>query len=123
MTDFLLQNSWFIPFYWLIGSLVTLPWSLGIIRRTGPRPAVYFNLLMTVMAVVHGSIAFFAVWKGESQHLVFDWLKVADLELALSIEISPVSLGALEVVTGISLLAQIYALGYMEKDWSIGRFY
>jgi NAD(P)H-quinone oxidoreductase subunit 5 len=113
MTDFLLQNSWFIPFYGLIGSLVTLPWSLGIIRRTGPRPAVYFNLLMTFIAVVHGSIAFFAVWKGESQHLVFDWLQVADLELALSIEISPVSLGALEVVTGISLLAQIYALGYM----------
>ena len=95
MTDFLLQNSWFIPFYGLIGSLVTLPWSLGIIRRTGPRPAVYFNLLMTVMAVVHGSIAFFAVWKGESQHLVFDWLKVADLELALSIEISPRESGGL----------------------------
>jgi NAD(P)H-quinone oxidoreductase subunit 5 len=123
MTDFLLQNSWFIPFYGLIGSLVTLPWTLGLIRRTGPRPAVYLNLLMTVMAVVHGSIAFFAVWQGESQHLVLDWLKVADLELDLSIEISPVSLGALEVVTGISLLAQIYALGYMEKDWSIGRFY
>ena len=123
MTDFLLQNSWFIPFYGLIGSLVTLPWTLGLIRRTGPRPAVYLNLLMTVMAVIHGSIAFFAVWQGESQHLVLDWLKVADLELDLSIEISPVSLGALEVVTGISLLAQIYALGYMEKDWSIGRFY
>jgi len=26
-------------------------------------------------------------------------------------------------VTGISLLAQIYALGYMEKDWSLARFY
>ncbi len=123
MTDFLLQNSWFIPFYGLIGSFVTLPWSLGLIRRTGPRPAVYLNLLMSVIAIIHGSIAFIAIWKGQSQQLVFDWLKVADLNLALSIEISPVSLGALEVVAGISLLAQVYAMGYMEKDWSIGRFY
>jgi len=29
----------------------------------------------------------------------------------------------MELVTTISLLAQIYALGYMEKDWSIARFY
>ncbi|MFM7577422.1 MAG: proton-conducting transporter membrane subunit, partial [Microcystaceae cyanobacterium] len=54
---------------------------------------------------------------------VFDWLQVADLDLSLSLQISPVTLGALELVTGISLLAQIYALGYMEKDWSLARFY
>ncbi|MEB3310464.1 MAG: NAD(P)H-quinone oxidoreductase subunit F [Snowella sp.] len=123
MTNFLLQNSWFIPFYGLIGSFVTLPWSLGLIRRTGSRPAAYLNILMTLLAVIHGSIAFVSIWQGQSQQLVFDWLKVADLDLSLSIELSPVSLGALEVITGISLLAQIYALGYMEKDWSLGRFY
>jgi len=29
----------------------------------------------------------------------------------------------LQLVTSISLIAQIYALGYMEKDWSLGRFF
>jgi NAD(P)H-quinone oxidoreductase subunit 5 len=123
MTDFLLQTCWFIPFYGLIGSLLSLPWSLGLIRRTGPRPAAYLNLLLTFVAFLHGSVVFASVWQRQAQSLTFSWLQVADLNLSLAIEISPVSSGALELVTGIALMAQIYALGYMEKDWSLARFF
>ncbi|MFN9175793.1 MAG: NAD(P)H-quinone oxidoreductase subunit F [Synechocystis sp.] len=123
MSDFLLQNSWFIPFYSLIGAALTLPWSFRLIKKTGPRPAAYFNLLMTLFSVLHGMVALSAVWQRPSQQIIFHWLQVADLDLSLAIEISPVSIGALEVVTGISFLAQIFALGYMEKDWSLARFY
>ncbi len=123
MNDFFLHSSWLIPFYGLIGAVLTLPWSLGIIRRTGPRPAAYLNLLMTLWAFIHGSIAFSLIWQGQTEQFVFQWLSVADLDLSLSVELSPVSLGALEVITGISLLAQVYALGYMEKDWSLARFF
>jgi NAD(P)H-quinone oxidoreductase subunit 5 len=123
MSDFLLYHCWFIPFYSLIGSFLALPWSMRIVRRTGPRPAAYINLLMTVIGFLHGSIAFYLIWQRQTEQIVFHWLQVADLDLTLSIELSPVSLGALELVTGISLLAQIYALGYMEKDWSLARFY
>ncbi|MGB5636401.1 MAG: NAD(P)H-quinone oxidoreductase subunit F [Waterburya sp.] len=123
MTDFLLENSWIIPIYGLIGAILTLPWSLGIVRQTGPRPAAYLNILMTLVAFVHGSIIFNLIWTRETQQFVFHWLQVADLDLTLSFELSPVSFGALELVTGISLLVQIYALGYMEKDWSLARFF
>ena len=123
MTDFLLANSWFVPLYGAIGATLTLPWSLGLIRRTGPRPAAYINLLMTLAAFIHGSIAFQAIWGQPTQKLVFDWFSAADLTIPLTLEISPVSLGALELVTGISLLTQVYALGYLEKDWSLARFY
>lgn len=123
MREFFLQSCWVIPFYGLIGSILTLPWSLGIIRRTGPRPAAYFNLLMTAVALVHGSIAFFHVWTKPTQQLIFHWLTVADLDLSLTVELSPVSLGALEMVSLISFAAQMYALGYMEKDWSLARFF
>ncbi len=123
MTDFLLENSWIIPIYSLVGALLTLPWSLGIIRKTGPRPAAYLNILMTLVAFVHGSIIFNLIWTRPAQQFVFHWLQVADLDLVLSMELSPVSFGAMELVTGISLLVQIYALGYMEKDWSLARFF
>lgn len=120
---FLLQTVWVVPFYGLLGTIVTLPWAIGVIRRTGPRPAAYVNLLMTLVAFIHGTIAFWAAWKQPFQQLTFHWLQVVDLDLSLAIEISPVSLGALEVVTGLSLLSQLYALGYMEKDTSLARFY
>ncbi len=123
MAEFLLKTIWVAPFYGFLGAILSLPWSLGIIRRTGPRPAAYINILMTFIAFVHGTIAFNYVWSVPTQKLVFHWLQVADLNLTLDVELSPVSLGGLELVTGISLLAQIYALGYMEKDWSLARFF
>ena len=123
MTDFLLENFWFIPIYSLIGALITLPWSLGIVRQTGPRPAAYINILMTIVGFIHSSIIFHLTWSRPARQLVFHWLQVADLDLTLSFELSPVSFGGLEVVTGISLLVQLYALGYLEKDWSLARFF
>ena len=123
MTDFLLQTVWIVPIYSLLGAILTLPWSLGIIRRTGPRPAAYINILMTLVGFVHSSLVFNLIWTKQTQQLVFHWVQVADLDLTLAIELSPVSFGALELITGISLLVQIYALGYMEKDWALARFF
>jgi NAD(P)H-quinone oxidoreductase subunit 5 len=123
MVQFLLKMSWWLPCYGLIGAVLTIPWSTGIIRRTGPRPAAYFNLLMSVLAFLHGTIIFRSTWNQEPQQLVFHWLKVADLDLTFTLDISGVSVGAMELVTGLSLLAQVFALGYMEKDWALARFF
>lgn len=123
MSQYLLQACWWIPLYGLIGAILTLPWSTGTIRRTGPRPAAYFNLLMTVVAFLHGSVIFAASWDLPAQQLLVHWVQAADLDLSFAIEISTVSVGAMELVTLLSLLAQIYALGYMEKDWAMARFF
>ncbi|MBW4682016.1 MAG: NAD(P)H-quinone oxidoreductase subunit F [Microcoleus vaginatus WJT46-NPBG5] len=123
MRDFFLQTSWWIPFYGLIGGILTLPWSIGAIRRTGPRPAAYFNLLMTVLAFAHGWVLFNSTWNQEPQELIIHWLQTADLDLSLALDISSVSVGAMELITGLSLLAQVFALGYMEKDWALARFF
>ncbi|MEG3911611.1 NAD(P)H-quinone oxidoreductase subunit F [Microcoleus sp. w2-18bC1] len=123
MTQFLLQACWWVPLYGLIGAILTLPWSTGTVRRTGPRPAAYFNLLMTVLAFLHGSVIFTATWDQPPQQLLVHWVQAADLDLSFAIEISTVSVGAMELVSVLSLLAQIYALGYMEKDWALARFF
>lgn len=123
MTEFLIQTIWLIPFYGLLGAVLTLPWSLGIIQRTGPRPAAYFNLLMTFSAYVHGLFVFNAVWHHPAQQILIHWFRAADLDLNFALEISALSVGAMELVTGLSLLAQLFALGYMEKDWALARFF
>ncbi|AFZ45641.1 NAD(P)H dehydrogenase, subunit NdhF3 family [Halothece sp. PCC 7418] len=123
MDDLLVQGTVLIPFYGLIGAVLTLPWSMRLIRRTGPRPAAYINLLMSLIAFIHGSVVFVLTWEKPPQEFIFHWLEVADLDLTLAIEISPVSIGALELVTGITVVTLIYGLGYMEKDWSLARFY
>ena len=121
--EILFITSWWVPFYGLIGAILTLPWATGIIRRTGPRPAAYFNLLMTFIAFLHSVIVLKDIWNQEPQSFLITWLKVADLDLSFALEVSPVSVGGTVLITGLSLLAQVYALGYMEKDWALARFF
>ncbi|MFP5269569.1 NAD(P)H-quinone oxidoreductase subunit F [Coleofasciculus sp.] len=124
MTEFLNQTIWLVPFYGLIGAILTLPWATGVIRRTGPRPAAYFNILMTIVTCIHGGVIFrSAVNQPMVNEFVFDWLQVGGVNFSFALEVSPVSTGAVEVVTSLSLLAQLYALGYLEKDWALARFF
>lgn len=123
MAQFFLQTIWFVPLYALIGAVLTIPWSPGIIRYTGPRPAGYINLLMTSLAFVHGLIALQATWNQPAQQIIIPWLQVANLDISLPLEISAITVGATVLVTGMNLLAQIYAVGYMEMDWGWARFY
>ena len=123
MAQFLLESVWLVPCYALIGALLAGAWSPGLIRRSGPRPAGYVNLLMTLLAFAHSLFALSATWNQPAQQLSVTWLSAAGLNLDLDLEISSVSVGAMLLVTGLNLLAQIYAVGYMEMDWGWARFY
>ena len=121
--DFLAHTSWLIPCYPLLGVACSVFWSPALIRRTGPRPVGYINLLMTVLALVHSSVALVAVWHRPAQYIELPWLHVADLQLTLPLEMSALTLGASVVVTVLNLLVQVYAVGYLEMDWGWGRMF
>lgn len=116
------QTVWLVPTYALLGALLTVPWSPGIIRRSGPRPAGYINLLMTVAALVHSIFALREVWSAPL-HFSVNWLHAANLDIAFDVEASATTVGALVVILGLNLLTQIYAIAYMEMDWGWARFY
>jgi NAD(P)H-quinone oxidoreductase subunit 5 len=124
MAQFLLQSSWWVPAYGLLGAVLTLPWSTGVIRRTGPRPAAYFNILMTVLALVHSALVLNTIWNQPAQRLLVPWLTVQGfLNLSFALELSRLSIGGALLITSMSLVAQVFALGYMEKDWALARFF
>lgn len=123
MANVLLQTAWLIPCYPLIGTILAIPWSPAVIRLTGPRPAGYVNIVMTLLAFVHGLLALPAIWNQPTQYVEFEWLQAAGLNLTLPLEYSALTIGATLLVTGINLLAQIYAVGYMEMDWGWARFF
>jgi NAD(P)H-quinone oxidoreductase subunit 5 len=117
------QTSWLIPCYPMLGAAVSIFWSPALIRLSGPRPVGYINLLTTVVALIHSSLALIAVWHQPVQYLKLTWLQVADLNLTLPLELSAVTLGATVVITILNLLVQIYAVGYLEMDWGWGRMF
>jgi NAD(P)H-quinone oxidoreductase subunit 5 len=78
---------------------------------------------MTFLALVHSAFVLQAVWDQPPQRQVIPWLHVVDLDLSIALEISAVSIGTALLITALSLVAQVFALGYLEKDWGIARFY
>jgi NAD(P)H-quinone oxidoreductase subunit 5 len=123
MPQLWIETVWLIPCYSLVGAVLTIPWSPGLLSRTGPRPAGYINLLMTLFSFIHGVVALIAVWGQPSRQLFFSWLQVANLNLTLPLEISALSVGAMVLITGLNFMAQLYAVGYMEMDWGWARFF
>ncbi|MDB9513125.1 NAD(P)H-quinone oxidoreductase subunit F [Kamptonema animale CS-326] len=123
MAQVFLQTVWLIPCYPLIGAVLSALWFPGITRLTGPRPAGYLNALLTFIAFAHGVLALSATWNQPSQEIFIPWLNVAGLDLTIPLEISSVTVGATVLVTGLNLIAQIFAFGYMEMDWGWARFY
>jgi NAD(P)H-quinone oxidoreductase subunit 5 len=123
MIQFLLESVWLVPCYALLGAVLSVLWFPSIARRTGPRPSGYVNLLMTFLAFLHSLIALQATWNQPVKQIFFPWLNVANLDLTLPIEISATTIGAMVLVTGLNLLAQVYAVGYMEMDWGWARFF
>ncbi len=121
MAEIYLQSGWLIPLYPLLGILLTVPWMS--LRRTGPRPAGYLNLLTTAVAFAHALLCLQAVWGQAPLRWSFTWMQVADLSVELPFELSTLNLSAVVVVITLNFLAQMYAIGYLEMDWGWARLY
>jgi NAD(P)H-quinone oxidoreductase subunit 5 len=118
----ILETAWLLPCYGLLGAGITLPWSLRLIRRSGPRPAAYLNMLMTVLALVHSCWLLTSIWGEPAQQVEFSWFQSFDLNLTFSFDISTISVGASVMIATMSLISQVYGLGSLETDWAIARF-
>ncbi len=123
MQQLIIQNVWLIPCYPLIGVVLASPWSVGWSGQLGPRPAGYLNILMAGIAFIHALAALVNAWQLPTQEITYNWLHTSTLDINFPIEISTVTLTATTVVTGINLISQIYAVGYLEMDWGWARFF
>ncbi len=124
MIQMFVQSAWLIPLYPLLGMMLSIFWFPAITHATGPRPSGYLNAVMTLLAFTHGLLALIGLNNGQAPiEFSLPWLQVAGLDLSIPIEISSLTVGAIVVVTMLNLLAQIFAIGYLEMDWGWARFY
>ncbi len=119
----LVQSMWLMPLYTILGAALSVFWFPGITRRTGPRPAGYLNILMTLLALGHATLALLYAWDEPAVDFSVPWLQVAGLDLALPFHIDAAAIAACVVITGLNLTAQVFAIGYLEMDWGWARFF
>lgn len=127
-----LGTAWLVPLYPLLGALFSLLWSPGLIARTGPRPAGYMNLLMVAIAFGHSLLALIGLHGNSAagQAAIYappsfqwTWLDTAGLRIGFDGLVTEPALIAMTVITGLHVLVQVYAIGYMEMDWGWPRFF
>jgi NAD(P)H-quinone oxidoreductase subunit 5 len=123
MNSLILNTTYLIPCYPLIGAALATPWSLNLAGQLGTRPAGYINILMAGFAFIHAILALITGWDLPTQQISYSWLHTNTLDINFPIEISTTTLTAVAVVCGINLISQIYAVGYMEMDWGWARFF
>jgi NAD(P)H-quinone oxidoreductase subunit 5 len=51
------------------------------------------------------------------------WLSTAGLSIDFAASVTGAALLAMLVVTGLQVLSQVYAIGYLEMDWGWPRFF
>ncbi|MEL6353188.1 MAG: NAD(P)H-quinone oxidoreductase subunit F [Cyanobacteria bacterium J06627_28] len=118
-----LEMGWLIPLYPLMGVLLSIPWSPAFIKKTGPRPAGYVNVIATLVALIHSVVALYYLWGQPAISWSFVWFEVAGLSIDLPFTFSGLSLGATTLIIVLNLLVQLYSIGYLEMDWGWARFF
>jgi NADH-quinone oxidoreductase subunit L len=117
-----------------IDVILTLGLALGlplaafgvIMTLTRTKPQVSAIISLGAVSVAFGAaVSLLAGHWGMPAPLVFEttWLVAGRLAIPLGVLLDPTSLLMLTVVAAISLLVQIYSLGYMAGDPGLGRYY
>jgi len=117
----LIDRVWLIPALplaaFLVNGLFGRRW-LG--RWTGPLAASALGL-----SAVGATLVFLEVLGGRAQSVVtlYRWIGVGDFRVDVAALVDPLSSVMLLVVTVVSFLVHVYAIGYMEHDHGFPRFF
>ncbi|MCH7736734.1 MAG: NADH-quinone oxidoreductase subunit L [Chloroflexi bacterium] len=94
----------------------------------------FFNRYSLISGIVTiaalGTALGFSIWTLRSVVLghnldfePFEWLEVGGATIEMGLLVDPLTAVMLVVVSGVSLLVQVYSLGYMKGDASFSRYY
>lgn len=109
------EYSWLIPFVPLLAGLAII---------FGLRVNQALSSVVSIAAVAFGCIYSFALlWMGASSRVDYSWLKVGNIDFSFGIVLDPLSLIMLAVICSVSLLVQIYSVGYMAGDHGYSKFF
>ncbi len=119
----MLDAAWLIPALALAGASVNLFLGKRLGRRAGWLASAFVVASFVVgVAVLLDLLSLPA----EARHHVvnlFEWITVGTFRVEANLLVDPLSMTMVMVVTGVGALIHVYAIGYMEHDPRVGRFF
>lgn len=114
------QYAWLIPLFPLVAFLIGIAIGRGL-SRTG----TWISIVAAAASLVLAILVFIehVQTKDAYYHWNYTWLEIGKTKLTMGIELNHLNALMLLVVTAVSLLVQVYSLGYMKHDERISLFY
>ena len=114
---------WLVPSLPLLGAVANLFLGHRLGRRAG-----WLATALTAAGFVVAVVAFVDLLSQPSQDRVyvaklFDWISAGSFSVHAALRVDPLSITMALIVTGVGSLIHAYAIGYMEHDPRIGRFF
>jgi len=115
------QYAWLVPLFPLIAFLLILG-----IGRTANRTGPVIGVIGTSISFVVALLVLFEQMKGDGMAYVWndlEWIRAGNFVLEMGFEVNPLNALMLVVVTFVSLLVNVYSIGYMKDDARISVFF
>ena len=116
--------AWLILFLPL-ASFVLVSFVIRPLRGAEAQSAAYITIaaiglsfLLSVWALIGTAMA-----HGEVHYATYNWISAGEFEFAVGILMDPLTAIMLVVVSGVSLMVQIYSMGYMHGDAGYARYF
>ncbi len=113
---------WLIPALPLLGFLILslfnkyIPKSISGYIASGMLLGSFLIVLNLLFAAISGHLKPTVV-------IVFDWISVGDLNLALSFQLDNLSVWFMSIITGVGFLIHMYSISYMHDDEGVTRYF
>ncbi|MDN5346637.1 MAG: NADH-quinone oxidoreductase subunit [Clostridia bacterium] len=113
-----------VPYAWLITAMPFIAF-LIIIGVTYRRPlaSALVAITCTAVSLMVSLSVLVAVIGGQTAELSLKWAEISSFKLELGVLVDPMSAVMFVVVSTITLLVQIYSIGYMHGDPGFSRFF
>ena len=121
--DFALEHAWLIPLLPAMAFVI-----IGMITRSYGKLSAAIAVCMSFISFLLSSgVTYALVNYGISVEQPFvqqlNWMHIGGVSISMGVLIDPLTAMMLMVVSTVSLLVQIYSVGYMKGDKGYGRFF
>ena len=117
MSEFLIKNAWLVPFFPLLGGLVSAVGGKRLKERASYPVVIGIGLAFLVSA------ALLFVAKPTATTVVCKWLDAGALHVPIEFRVDGLTTMMLAMVTFVSTLVAVFATGYMAGEPAYPRFF
>ncbi|MGE7603884.1 NADH-quinone oxidoreductase subunit L [Peribacillus sp. NPDC097675] len=114
----MMENAWVIPIFPLVSFVILL-----LYGRRWREKGAYIGILLTLTSFILSVFVLVERLQEPTYKMTLDWLSVGGLQLTAGFEINQLNALMLVIVSLVSLLVQIYSVGYMKGEDRFSTFY